>query len=46
MSHFCAECGTPLFRTGGEPKMKDNVGLRAGVIDDQGILDKPPTLEV
>lgn len=26
--------------------MSDNVGLRAGVLDDQSILDKPPALEV
>lgn len=26
--------------------MKDNVGLRAGVLDDQSILDKPPAIEV
>lgn len=35
-----------MFRTGGEPAMKDNVGLRAGVLDDQSILDKPPAIEV
>lgn len=26
--------------------MKDNVGLRAGVLDDQSILEKPPAIEV
>lgn len=26
--------------------MKDNVGLRAGILDDQSILDKPPAIEV
>lgn len=26
--------------------MKDNVGLRAGVLDDQSLLDKPPAIEV
>lgn len=26
--------------------MKDNVGLRAGVLDDQSILDKPIGIEV
>ena len=26
--------------------MRDNVGLRAGVLDDQSILDKPPAIEV
>ncbi|RDW75502.1 hypothetical protein BP6252_06644 [Coleophoma cylindrospora] len=45
-NHFCPECGVTLFRTGGEPKMKDNIGLRAGVLDDQTILDKPLGIEV
>ncbi|SPQ20732.1 0b523c81-3bca-4b37-bc8f-338625e785c8 [Thermothielavioides terrestris] len=45
-NHFCGTCGTTLFRTGGSPLMKDNVGLRAGVLDDQSILDKPPAVEV
>ncbi|KAH8659785.1 Mss4-like protein [Xylariales sp. PMI_506] len=45
-NHFCAECGTTLFRTGGEPKMKDNIGLRAGILDDQSLLDKAPAIEV
>ncbi|KAI7786191.1 hypothetical protein LA080_004575 [Diaporthe eres] len=45
-NHFCSTCGTTLFRTGGEPAMKDNVGLRAGVLDEQRILDKPPAIEV
>lgn len=45
-NHFCSTCGTTLFRTGGEPSMSDKVGLRAGVLDDQSILDKPPALEV
>ncbi|KAH8698764.1 Mss4-like protein [Talaromyces proteolyticus] len=45
-NHFCGACGTTLFRTGGEPRMKDNVGLRAGVLDDQSILDIPPKVEV
>lgn len=26
--------------------MKDNIGLRAGVLDDQSILEKPPAIEV
>lgn len=26
--------------------MQDNVGLRAGVLDDQSILEKPPAIEV
>jgi hypothetical protein len=26
--------------------MKDNIGLRAGVLDDQTLLDKPPAIEV
>lgn len=45
-NHFCPTCGTTLFRTGGSPSMKDHVGLRAGVLDDQTILDAPPAMEV
>ncbi|GAB7326662.1 hypothetical protein MBLNU13_g10622t2 [Cladosporium sp. NU13] len=45
-THFCPRCGTALFRTGGAPEMADYVGLRAGVLDDQSILDKPPMVEV
>jgi hypothetical protein len=45
-NHFCGECGVTLYRTGGDPGMKDNVGLRAGVLDDQNLLDKPPAIEV
>ena len=45
-THFCARCGAALYRTGGEPAMADYIGLRAGVLDDQSILDKAPMMEV
>jgi hypothetical protein len=45
-THFCPSCGTALFRTGGVPAMADFIGLRAGVLDDQTILDKAPMMEV
>ncbi|KAI1317825.1 Mss4-like protein [Xylariaceae sp. FL0255] len=45
-SHFCGTCGTVLFRTGGVPINKDNIGLRAGVLDDQSLLHKAPDIEV
>jgi hypothetical protein len=35
-----------MFRTGGEATMVDNIGLRAGVLHDQSILDKAPMMEV
>ncbi|KAI1487038.1 Mss4-like protein [Biscogniauxia mediterranea] len=45
-SHFCPNCGTTLFRTGGAAVNKNNVGIRAGVLDDQTMVDSPPTVEV
>ena len=46
-SHFCPTCGTTLYRTGGAPNVKGMVGIRAGVLDDQTILnEKPPQIEV
>ena len=45
-TYFCPRCGTALFRTGGEPAMADFIGLRAGVLDDQRILDKAPMMGV
>jgi hypothetical protein len=45
-THFCPRCGTALFRTGGAPAMADFIGLRAGVLGDQTILDKAPMMEV
>ncbi|KAH8808682.1 Mss4-like protein [Xylogone sp. PMI_703] len=45
-NHFCGTCGTTLFRTGGSPVNANNIGLRAGVLDDQSILDTPPAIEV
>lgn len=35
-----------MFRTGGTPIVAGCVGLRAGVLDDQTILDTPPAMEV
>ncbi|KAI6085673.1 Mss4-like protein [Hypoxylon rubiginosum] len=45
-NHFCGTCGTTLFRTGGNEHVLDKVGLRAGVLDDQSLLDTPPGIEV
>ena len=45
-SHFCRTCGTTLYRTGGFPGVVEMVGIRAGVLDDQSILDEPPMMEV
>jgi hypothetical protein len=35
-----------MFRTGGAMAVDDFIGLRAGVLDDQTILDKAPMMEV
>ncbi|KAF2718215.1 hypothetical protein K431DRAFT_333011 [Polychaeton citri CBS 116435] len=45
-NHFCGTCGTTLWRTGGAAVNTDNIGLRAGVLDDQSLLDTPPAIEV
>ncbi|KAI0480735.1 hypothetical protein GGR56DRAFT_627328 [Xylariaceae sp. FL0804] len=45
-SHFCLSCGTTLFRTGGAPVNMDKVGIRAGVLDNQTLRDKPPAIQV
>ncbi|KAM3419834.1 hypothetical protein BST61_g3163 [Cercospora zeina] len=46
-NHFCATCGTILFRTGGNPNVQDCVGLRAGVLGDQSIVNETvPRVEV
>ncbi|KAI5365834.1 putative CENP-V/GFA domain, Mss4-like superfamily protein [Septoria linicola] len=46
-NHFCAACGVVLYRTGGDPAVKDCVGLRAGVLDDQSIVNETrPMMEV
>lgn len=46
-NHFCATCGTVLFRTGGSPNVRDCIGLRAGVLDDQNIVNETvPKIEV
>lgn len=46
-NHFCATCGTVLFRTGGAPNVAGLIGLRAGVLDDQSIInDSAPMMEV
>ncbi|WPG98800.1 Hypothetical protein R9X50_00159600 [Acrodontium crateriforme] len=46
-NHFCATCGTVMFRTGGSPSVKGLVGLRAGVLDDQNTVNNSaPMMEV
>lgn len=46
-THFCANCGTAIFRTGGAPQVKDLIGLRAGILDDQTLLNEQlPKIEV
>ena len=46
-SHFCPTCGTTLYRTGGAPNVAGMVGIRAGVLDDQSIInEKSPQIEV
>lgn len=45
-THFCVNCGTALFRTGGAPQVADYIGLRAGVLDDSSILNEAPKIEV
>ena len=45
-THFCANCGTALFRTAGAKSVEGMVGLRAGVLDDPTLLDVPPKIEV
>lgn len=46
MNYFCATCGTTLYRTGGAERNSDKIGVRAGVLDDQSLLDNPPAIEV
>lgn len=38
-SHFCGDCGTTLFRSGGS-QPEDALGLRAGVLDDPKIVNE------
>ncbi|KAI1780813.1 Mss4-like protein [Hypoxylon cercidicola] len=45
-NHFCATCGTTLYRSGGGEATRDKIGVRAGVLDDQSLLDTPPAIEV
>lgn len=45
-THFCQRCGTAMFRTGGAPTVEGMIGLRAGVLDDQTILNVAPQMEV
>lgn len=46
-SHFCPNCGTTLYRTGGSPQVAGLVGLRSGCLDDQtAIRENAPTVEV
>lgn len=45
-THFCATCGTSLYRTGGAPNVKGMVGIRAGVLLDDPLLDEAPKIEV
>ncbi|KAK5737124.1 hypothetical protein LTR17_006907 [Elasticomyces elasticus] len=46
-THFCPTCGTALYRTGGATQVQGMIGLRAGVLDDQTLLnDNPPKIEV
>lgn len=45
-NHFCGTCRTVLYRTGGAVANKDNIGLQAGVLYDQSILDKAPAREM
>lgn len=35
-----------MYRTGGSPTVQALVGLRAGVLTDDPLLDEPPKLEV
>lgn len=44
--HFCGTCGTGLYRTGGSPNVQDMVGIRAGVLVDDPLLDEAPKIEV
>ncbi|KPI36072.1 uncharacterized protein AB675_1648 [Cyphellophora attinorum] len=46
-SHFCPNCGTTLYRTGGNPQVANMIGLRAGTLDDQEPLRaQAPMIEV
>ncbi|OTA85285.1 hypothetical protein M434DRAFT_36167 [Hypoxylon sp. CO27-5] len=45
-NHFCATCGTAMYRSGGAKINHDIIDVRAGVLDDQNILDDPPAIEV
>lgn len=44
--HFYSTCGTSLYRTGGSNNVQDTVGVRAGVLVDDPLLDEPPKIEV
>lgn len=44
--HFCSTCGTSMYRTGGSPRVQEMVGIRAGVLVDDPLLDEAPKMEV
>ncbi|KAK6955886.1 hypothetical protein Daesc_003532 [Daldinia eschscholtzii] len=45
-NHFCATCGVLMFKTSGAAVNRERIGLRAGVLDDQNLLDTPPSVEI
>ncbi|KAK3113294.1 hypothetical protein LTR53_009544 [Teratosphaeriaceae sp. CCFEE 6253] len=46
-THFCPHRGTAMYRTGGAMQVQGLIGLRAGVLDDQSLLnERPPKIEV
>ncbi|KAI2632550.1 Mss4-like protein [Hypomontagnella submonticulosa] len=45
-NHFCGTCGTTLYRSGGAESTSDKIGICAGVLDDQSLIDNPPAIEV
>ncbi|KAI1480718.1 hypothetical protein F4774DRAFT_408544 [Daldinia eschscholtzii] len=45
-NHFCATCGVLMFKTSGAAVNRERIGLRAGVLNDQSLLDTPPRVEI
>ncbi|EMC93478.1 hypothetical protein BAUCODRAFT_150800 [Baudoinia panamericana UAMH 10762] len=46
-THFCPSCSVALYRTSTKPSFQGIIGLRAGVIDDQSIVNAAtPKLEI
>ncbi|OTB13541.1 hypothetical protein K445DRAFT_24714 [Daldinia sp. EC12] len=45
-NHFCTTCGVLMFKTSGAAVNRERIGLRAGVLNDESLLDTPPRVEI